>query len=73
MLKKINILEERQIQWLIKLNQYDKNTQQFVKTFKLPNNDDKSNYRCQVKENEATNVSNWNQQFNKLKETYFEE
>ena len=60
MLKKINILEERQIHWLIKLNQYDKNIQQFVKTFKLPNDDDKSNYRCQVKEKEATNVSNWN-------------
>ena len=28
----MNILQERQKHWLIELNYYDKNTQQFIKT-----------------------------------------
>ena len=73
---KINILEERQKRWLVKLSQCDKNIQQFVKTFNLPNNDEESmiaKYRCQVKENEATNVNNWYWHFNKFKEILLEE
>ena len=72
---KINVLEERQKHWLVKLNEYDKNIQQFVKTFNLPNNDQESmiaKYRCQVKENEATNVNNWYWHFIKFKETRLE-
>ena len=71
----INILEERQKHWLIEVNDYDQNIQQFVKTLILPNNDEESmiaNYRCKVKEDETRNVNNWNEHFNKLKEKHIQ-
>ena len=71
----INILEERQKHWLIEVNDYDQNIQQFVKTLILPNNDEESmiaSYRCKVKEDETRNVNNWNEHFNKLKEKHIQ-
>ena len=72
----INILEEREKHWLIKLNDYDKNIQQFIKTLNLPNYNEESmiaKYRCKVKEGKTRNVNNWNEHFDKLKETHSEE
>ena len=72
----INILKERQKHWLTELNDHDKNTQQFVETVSLRNNDKESiiaKYRSKVKEDETRNVSNWSKHFDKLKETYSEE
>ena len=72
----INILEERQKHWLTELHDHDKNTQQFVETVSLRNNDKESiiaKYRSKVKEDETRNVSNWSKHFDKLKETYSEE
>ena len=69
----INILEERQKHWLIKLNDYDKNIQHYIKTLNLSNYDEESmiaKYRCKVKENETRNVNKWNENFDKLKETH---
>ena len=69
----INILEELQKHWLIELIDYDKNIQQFVKTPNLPCNDEESmiaKYGCTVKEDKRRNVNNWNEHFNKLKETF---
>ena len=72
----INILEERQKHWLTELNDHDKNTQQFVETVSLRNNDKESiiaKYRSNVKEYETRYVNNWSKHFDKLKETYSEE
>ena len=55
----INILKERQKHWLTELNDHDKNTQQFVETVSLRNNDKESiiaKYRSKVKEDETRNV-----------------
>ena len=64
-----NIVKERQKHWLIKLNDYDKNFQQFVETLSLTNNDKESmitKYRKKVKEDETRNLNNRNKHFDKL-------
>ena len=71
-----DLLEERQKHWLIELNDYDKNIQQFVETLSLCNNDKESmitKYRSNVKEDETRNANNWNKHFDKLKETHLEQ
>ena len=53
--------------WLIELNDYDKNIQQFLETLSLANNDKETmiaKYRRTVKEDETGNVNNWNKHFN---------
>ena len=57
----INLLEECQNHWLIKLYDYDKTIQQFAKALNLPDNIEESmiaKYRSKVKENESRNVKN---------------
>ena len=58
-----NILDERQKYWLIELNDYDKNIQQFAETLSLQNNDKESmiaKYRSKVEGDKTRNVNNWN-------------
>lgn len=47
-----------------------------MKTLNLPNNYKESliaKYRCKFTEDEASNVGNWNEYFDKLKETHSKE
>ena len=46
-----------------------------INTFNLPKFHEESKierYKCKVKENETRNVNNWNEDFDKLKETHSE-